>query len=597
MPDEIFYFKDSEIPEQISGLPSEIFSTLRTGLINETQVEIEYDSPEKSTKRNILPEVLFRSSENWYIAAYCFVRHEQRTFRLDRIISASSTDIKETSHGVAEDIRENGVPWGRIPETSSTGSIPEKKSSGLWVKLQIVPDKNGPELYIESSNSNASREKTIREFNFDLIHHAECGYINRVEEDLAAGADINFVSGSGNTPFTAAALRGDLPMMKYLIAHGADPFIATRNGASALTRAIHQATKMETLCYLIEELKLDINAADRFGRTPLFLSVQSGRPDIAAYLLEHGADISGKSREDETLLMTAIRNSCSEESFKELSQLLLRYGLDINAQDNQGRTALYYAIEKNDINCIKFLLSSGISVFHSDKQGTTPLLFAFKHFNNMKYYEPGIRKPCEQLEKTVRCLVENGADIHASDQHGITPLMLAHGRNLTFLLESGACVNAFDRTGKTVAMYHTRSWTELTQLAKYGADLFARDFDRNDLLMHAPAEYTTIRNLVLTFGFEVSKKNKNGDTLLHLAARDESGQDDDLIKFLIRNGADPFAENNDGDMPVDYFPLEYVYRKRKKLPASWDWELEEYLLTSRQQRKEKSFFVQEQGLQ
>ena len=53
MPDEIFYFKDSEIPEQISGLPSEIFSTLRTGLINETQVEIEYNSPEKSTKRNI----------------------------------------------------------------------------------------------------------------------------------------------------------------------------------------------------------------------------------------------------------------------------------------------------------------------------------------------------------------------------------------------------------------------------------------------------------------------------------------------------------------------------------------------------------------
>ena len=84
---------------------------------------------------------------------------------------------------------------------------------------------------------------------------------------------------------------------------------------------------------------------------------------------------------------------------------------------------------------------------------------------------------------------------------------------------------------------------------------------------------------------------------MHLAARDESGQDDDLIKFLIRNGADPFSENNDGDMPVDYFPLEYVYRKRKKLPASWDWELEEYLLTSRQQRKEKRFFVQEQGLQ
>ena len=115
--------------------------------------------------------------------------------------------------------------------------------------------------------------------------------------------------------------------------------------------------------------------------------------------------------------------------------------------------------------------------------------------------------------------------------------------------------------------------------------------------MHAPAEYTTIRNLVLTFGLEVSKKNKNGDTLLHLAARDESGQDDDLIKFLIRNGADPFDENNDGDMPVNYFSLEYVYRKRKKLSDSWDWELEEYLRTSRRPGKEKRFFVQEQGLQ
>ena len=596
MPDEIFYFKDSEIPEQLSDFPVEIFSPVRKGLLSETQVEIEYDSPEKSTKRNILPEVLFRSSENWYIAAYCFVRREQRTFRLDRIISASSTDIKETSHGVAEDIRENGVPWGRIPEMSSGDSDPGKKSSGLWVKLQIVPDKNGPELYIESSNSNGSREKTIRECNFDLIHHAECGYIDRIEEDLAAGADINFVSGSGNTPFTAAALRGDLTMMKYLITHGADPFITTRNGAPALTRAIHRVTEMESLRYLVEELKLDINAKDRFGRTPLFLSIQSGRPDIAAYLLEHGADISGKIQDGKTLFMAAIQYCYGEESFPELAQTLLRYGPDINAQDAQGRTALYYAIEKNDISCIEFLLSSGISVFHSDKQGTTPLLFAFTHFNSMISHDSGNQKHRDQLEKTVRFLVKYGADIHASDRDGITPLMLAHDRILTFLLESGACVNAFDRTGKTVAMYHVRYLDELCQLAKYGADLFARDFDGNDILMHAPAEYTAIRNLVTTFGFEVNRKNNCGDTLLHLAARDEFGQEEDLIKFLIRNGADPFAENNDGDMPVNYFPLEYVYRKRKKLSGSWDWELEEYLRTSLRQGEQR-FFVQEQGLQ
>ena len=144
---------------------------------------------------------------------------------------------------------------------------------------------------------------------------------------------------TGATPFWRAALAQDLPAMKALVAHGADPDIPTtwpepgmREGRqndgrlqedSGLPRIpegtpnmypIHAAAGggymglgaflmnhvpnnfLNTVRYLVEELGADVNLRDSWGYTPLHYASVRGGNDLIEYLVSRGADVGAISR-------------------------------------------------------------------------------------------------------------------------------------------------------------------------------------------------------------------------------------------------------------------------------------------------------------
>lgn len=64
-------------------------------------------------------------------------------------------------------------------------------------------------------------------------------------------------------------------------------------------------------------------------------SLLSGKAEIVQFLLSNGADINAKDDEGRTALMWAAFGGK-----KETLQILLAYNADINLRDNNGRTAL-----------------------------------------------------------------------------------------------------------------------------------------------------------------------------------------------------------------------------------------------------------------
>ena len=82
MSDTIYYFRDSALPQQISGISGTITRPLCEGLAGEMIVEIIYGPGREP--RQIFPEVIFRYLDVWYVAAYCMCRDDARTFRLNR---------------------------------------------------------------------------------------------------------------------------------------------------------------------------------------------------------------------------------------------------------------------------------------------------------------------------------------------------------------------------------------------------------------------------------------------------------------------------------------------------------------------------------
>jgi len=113
-------------------------------------------------------------------------------------------------------------------------------------------------------------------------------------------SDLSWVDMTGQTPFVRAALAGDTTTMKLLLAHGADPDIATFEGTTALMAASGvnwtvAQTYTESPQALIDainmclELGADVNAVNSMGVTAMIGAANRGSNDIIRLLHSKGA--------------------------------------------------------------------------------------------------------------------------------------------------------------------------------------------------------------------------------------------------------------------------------------------------------------------
>ncbi|XP_046837978.1 protein fem-1 homolog C isoform X2 [Vespa crabro] len=114
------------------------------------------------------------------------------------------------------------------------------------------------------------------------------------------------------TPLWCAAVSEKLPVVKCLIAHGADINAVSDSGS----------TTVRSTCFVTH---------------------------IVSYLVENGADISKPNYNGGTCLINSIQSV-------ELCIFLLQHGADINARDIHNKTALYYAIQENKFKTTKLFL-------------------------------------------------------------------------------------------------------------------------------------------------------------------------------------------------------------------------------------------------
>ncbi len=133
---------------------------------------------------------------------------------------------------------------------------------------------------------------------------------------LAITGSLEWVDFTGQTPFLAAALAGDITVMKKLLRYGADPFIKTYGGTSALMAAagvnwVYAQTWTEGEESLLEavriciDLGLSVNDANSMGITALHGAANRGSTSIIKYLVENGADLNAQDNEGRSALSWA----------------------------------------------------------------------------------------------------------------------------------------------------------------------------------------------------------------------------------------------------------------------------------------------------
>lgn len=103
----------------------------------------------------------------------------------------------------------------------------------------------------------------------------------------------------------------------------------------------------------------------------LHIATEGGCPSAVKYLVEHGANVKGKDKDDQTVLQIAV-----QKGFCDLVTFYVKRGLDINQQSSSGRNFLFDAVDKADYNLVKCLIKNGADANAKDDQEHEIVLYA-----------------------------------------------------------------------------------------------------------------------------------------------------------------------------------------------------------------------------
>jgi ankyrin repeat protein len=130
---------------------------------------------------------------------------------------------------------------------------------------------------------------------------------------LRTTGTLEWVDYTGQTPFLTAARAADLDVMRLLLDWGADPYITTFSGTTPLMAAaginwvVDQtydegpAARLAAVkfCY---ELGMSVNDVNSMGLTAVMGAANRGSDDIIQFLVDKGARLDVKDKENRTPL-------------------------------------------------------------------------------------------------------------------------------------------------------------------------------------------------------------------------------------------------------------------------------------------------------
>ena len=283
-------------------------------------------------------------------------------------------------------------------------------------------------------------------------------------------------------------------------------------------------------------LEVGVNIDDRTseGKTALILASEAGHGKVVRTLLSAGANIDHlDSSEERTATISSPLPTHTDIIIKKRqvaglkAALVVDYHINPDIQDNNGMTALMYAVENCHLEIVEVLLNANADPNIQKEDGWTALMSACLNDN----------------AEVVEVLLKGGADPNIQDKDGWTALMSAcrndHPKVVEVLLKGGANPNIQENDGGTALMSSCRNghFNVVEVLLKGSAYPDIQEKDGWTALMAACQKgHLKVVEILLKAGANPNIQDEDGFTALMSACQNGRLE---VVKVLLKRNAEP----------------------------------------------------------
>ena len=244
-----------------------------------------------------------------------------------------------------------------------------------------------------------------------FLFAVQAGHLDAARVLVEHGADVNDTATDGTSALVLAIANGHYDLAAFLLDNGADPN-AARQGWNALVQVVRtknpsvgqapplvptgRLSPVELAAALIGH-GVDVDARitqqirDRYrthmsmiGATAYVMAAKAADAEMMRLLLAAGADPRAKTEAGRTALMVASgvdmwyvdEDSGTNEDALEAVEVALAAGIDVNAVNDDGETALHGAAFRGSNEIVQLLVDRGATLDVQNTLGFTPLMIA-----------------------------------------------------------------------------------------------------------------------------------------------------------------------------------------------------------------------------
>ncbi|AIF80935.1 hypothetical protein I862_01860 [endosymbiont of Acanthamoeba sp. UWC8] len=360
----------------------------------------------------------------------------------------------------------------------------------------------------------------MRNQEINLIALAYYGKIEEIKSLLNAEKNINikaqgFLNGHPYTALIAAAEGGHADVVELLLNKQQKPGIVNR-----------------VLSWLAGTSQDEYIIA-------LGKSIRQGHLEVVKLLLKQGLDLNKKTKDGETLLITAAKGGHTK-----IVKELLSSGADFNLEDKSKNTALIHAAERGHTETLEILLEKKLTKGLFTRIFEPLLRWFIKPNDGETEYSKTFEKAIENdHNETAELLLSKGLNINIQGELGYKTLISAAKTGsvelVSIALNNGIDPDKKDKLGYTALMHAAENGhiEVVAKLLNKKANVNAyRNDNRTALMLAVKKEYEEIVAILLDNGADLNTRDKFSlETALIIAAKNGNLE---MAALLIKAGAD-----------------------------------------------------------